>query len=101
MDGSYSNAPVTPPDKSASTADESSSVDEQNAGAAEILISKDKLPSGTKEGDTCTFKVSKDFGDEVSLEIVSESDEESAEPTNDNLESTTESELSAMDTEGA
>lgn len=57
------------------------SVDEENAGAAQILISKDQLPSGTKEGDECTFKVVKDFGDEFSLEYVSEEKEGEGEET--------------------
>lgn len=64
-----SKAPVEPPDKPESKPD---SVDEENAGASEILIDKSKLPSGTKVGETCTFRVAQDFGDEVSLEYVKE-----------------------------
>ena len=101
LDGSYGNVPVTPPGDTAAPAEDTQSVDEQNAGATEILIAKDKLPSGTKEGDTCTFKVTKDFGDEVSLEYVNEGKENSREQTSDNMASTTERELSAMDAEGA
>jgi hypothetical protein len=100
LDGYGSEPAVTPPGKSASAAEDTQSVDEQNAGASEILIAKDKLPSGTVEGDTCTFKVTKDFGDEVSLEYVKDSEEESDEQTSDNMASAAESELSAMDEEG-
>lgn len=78
MDSSYGGeaAAVTPPDKAPA---ETESVDEENAGAAEILVEKSKLPAGTKEGDTCTFRVVKDFGNEVSLEYVEEGGEEEAE----------------------
>ena len=100
MDSSYGNAPVSPPDKAPADKAPEESVDEQNAGAAEILIGKDKLPSGTKEGDTCTFKVSKDVGDEYILEYVKEDQEEAPEPTRDNIEATTESEISALDNQG-
>lgn len=100
MDGSYGNAPVTPPDKSAPAAEDTQSVDEQNSGASEILISKDKLPSSTKEGDTCTFKVVKDFGDEVSLEYVKAGREETGAQTSDNLNAETESDFSEMAEEG-
>lgn len=51
-------------------AEEKKSVDEENAGAAEILIAKKELPPETKEGDVCSFKVVKDFGDEYSLQYV-------------------------------
>lgn len=88
------SAPVNPPETPAAET-ENESVDEENAGAAEILISKDKLPSGTKEGDTYTFKVSKDFGDEVSLEYVKE---EEAPSTADTMNAETGSEISALDT---
>lgn len=96
MDESHgaAGAPVEAPEKPAE------SVDEENAGASEILISKDKLPTGTKEGDTCTFKVVKDFGDEFSLEYVSE---ESAGTPSEPEEpmSTAARELTALDQEGA
>jgi hypothetical protein len=99
MDGAYGSAPVSPPDKAPADKAPEKSVDEENAEEAEILIAKDKLPPGTKEGDVCSFKVSKDAGDEFILSYVK--DEEQGEPTNDNLNSTTESELSALDTQGA
>lgn len=98
--GTYGNAPVSPPDNAPDDKAPKESVDEQNAGAAEILIAKDKLPPGTKEGDTCTFKVSKDVGDEYILEYVKEGQEEDSEPTRDNFDSTTESEISALDQKG-
>lgn len=95
MDESYASAPVSAPDSSSSQAD---TVDEENAGAAEILVSKDKLPEGTKEGDVCSFKVTKDFGDEVSLEYVDESEPEETEPTTASPEDQAASEISALDT---
>jgi len=85
MDESYGAEPSVKPPM------ESESVDEENAENAEILIAKGDL----KEGDTVTFRVSKDFGDEVSLERVTAS----AEPTNDNMTATTESEIAALDQE--
>ncbi len=100
MDSSYSNAPVSPPDKAPADSAPKQSIDEQNAGAAQILIAKEKLPPGTKEGDTCTFKVSKDVGDEYILDYVKEGQEEASETTKDNLDATTESELSALDQKG-
>ena len=93
MDSSY--GAVTPPEKAAEPKGESQSVDEANAGASEVLIAKDKLPTGIKEGDTCTFKVTKDFGDELSLEYVKETNEEQTET--ETPEATTESEIAALD----
>lgn len=93
MDSGYAAAPAVEP-----PAEPSETVDEENAGAAEILIAKDKLPSGTKEGDTCTFRVVKDFGDEFSLEYVSE---ETGEETEETMNATTGREIAALDTEGA
>ena len=100
MDSSYGNADVSPPEKAPADKAPQESVDEQNAGEAEILIAKDKLPPGTKEGSTCTFKVSKDVGDEFILEYVKDSEEEASEPTKENLDATTDSELSALDNQG-
>lgn len=97
MDSSYGNDPVSPPDKMPSDKAPKESIDDQNAGAAEILIAKDKLPPGTKKGDTCTFKVSKDAGDEFILEYMKEGQEEATEPTRDNVDATTENEISALD----
>jgi hypothetical protein len=97
MDSSYGNAPVSPPDKAPADKAPAESIDEQNAGQAQILISKDKLPSGTKPGDTCTFKVSKDVGEDYILEYIKEDQEEAAEPTRENLDATTDKELSALD----
>jgi hypothetical protein len=97
MDSSYG---PSPPDEAPVAKDPAESVDEQNAGAAQILIAKEKLPSGTKEGDTFTFKVSKDVGDEYILDYVNEGQQETNEPTRDNLDATTDKELSALDTQG-
>lgn len=73
-----SKAPVESPESESKSAE---SVDEENAGASEILIDKSKLPEGTKVGETCTFRVAQDFGDEVSLEYVKEGEEtETEEP---------------------
>lgn len=90
MDESYA-APSQAPKKPAPQ----ESVDEMNAGAAEILVAKNKLPAGTKEGDTVSFRVSRDYGDELSLEPVSSPKEaEPQEPM-----SVERGELEALDTE--
>lgn len=68
LDESYS-APVTPPEGGAESPP-GQSVDEENESSSEILVSKQELPAGTKEGDTCTFRVVKDYGDEFSLEYA-------------------------------
>ena len=99
MDSSYSNAPVSPPDQSADKAP-AESVDEQNAGAAEILIAKDKLPAGTKEGATCTFRVVQSTGDEFILEYVKEGEDDTSEKTTENPEAVTDRELTALDSQG-
>ena len=99
MDSSYGNAPVSPPDQSADKAP-AESVDEQNAGSAEILIGKDKLPAGTRPGDTCTFKVSQDAGDEFILEFVKEGEDETSETMTENPEAVTDRELTALDSQG-
>ena len=101
MDGSYSDAPVTPPDAKPAAPDESKSVDEQNAGEADVLIDKKKLPPEAKAGDTCTFKVVKDYGTEMSLQLVKDSEEEKGEPTGNNFDETTDNELTALDQKGA
>lgn len=96
MDGSYSGeTAVKPPEKP--VAEEKESVDEENAGATEILVTKSKLP-GKKEGDSCTFKVVKDFGDELSLEYVKPGGK-TDESTNDTLNAATDGEIAALDTE--
>lgn len=89
MDQSYS-APVKKPAPSA----KAETVDEENAGASEILVSKDKLPEGIKEGETCTFTVTKDYGDEVSLTYS-----ETEKPQTPSMEDQTANEISALDTE--
>jgi hypothetical protein len=112
MDSSYSaskpagkSGAVVPPESGGNpdenaTPEENQSVDEENSEGAEILIAKNKLPEGTKEGDTCMFKVSKDVGDEMILKYVKNDQEEQGEKTNDNLNSTTENEISALDQGG-
>lgn len=92
MDESY-KAPQSAHEEETPAPDETDeSVDEESAGAAEILVEKVKLPAGTKEGDTVTFKVKKDFGDEVSLEAATPSaPEETEEP-----ETAEEGELKAL-----
>ena len=96
----YGNAPVSPPDKAPADKAPAESVDEQNEGEAATLIAKDKLPPGTKEGDTCTFKVTKDTGDEFILEYVKEEGREEPSETNKNMEDTTARELTALDSQG-
>lgn len=93
MDSSYAAEPVEAPEQSAPA----ESVDEENAANAEILIAKSQLPEGTKEGDTCTFRVVKDYGDEFSLEYVSEETE--GETTEEPM-STEGQELTALSEEG-
>lgn len=100
MDSSYKSSPVQPPDKALADKAPQESVDEQNSGEAEILIAKDKLPSGTKEGATCTFRVAKDVGDEFILEYVKDGEAETSEPTDNNFDATTDKELSALDSQG-
>ena len=97
MDSSYGNSPVEAPGAPGEKPGEPApkSVDEENAGAYEVLIEKSKLPPGTKEGDTCTFKVSKDFGDEVSLKYVKSPQEGAADQTE--TPSAAESEIAALD----
>jgi hypothetical protein len=97
MDSSYGKTPVQPPDKAPADKAPEQSVDEQNAGETQILVSKKELPAGTKEGDVCSFKVSKDTGDEFILEYVKEGQEESGETTDNNFDATTDKELSALD----
>lgn len=87
---------TSPPAETPEKAAPAESVDEENAGATEILIAKNKLPGGTKEGDECTFRVTKDFGDEVSLAYVKESEEQ----TSDEPMSKVGSELTALSEEG-
>ena len=107
MDESYGAkpaAPVAPPESGGEPAEtkpaaEKESVDEENAGAAEILVAKNKLPD-VKEGDTCTFKVVKDFGDEWSLEYVKEpAAGAGAEPGEDTMSSVG-ADFAAMDEKG-
>jgi hypothetical protein len=51
-----------------------------------------------KEGDTCTFKVTKDFGDEFSLEYVKEPESKAGAGTDENMASVSE-DFAAMDQE--
>lgn len=92
MDESYAGKAVAEPKKSES-AEPEGEADEDGESASEILVDKNKLPKGAKEGDTCTFRIRKDFGDEVSLEPVAES-EPAAEPM-----TTERDEIAALDTE--
>ena len=39
--------------------------------ASETLIAKSALPTGVKEGDVISVRVTKDYGDECGLEVVS------------------------------
>jgi hypothetical protein len=92
MDSSYSNAPVTPPDKSPAE-----SVDETNEKQGDVLIEKSKLGDKVKPGDTCTFRVTADYGSEVALEYVKEGQEEHSDEMHENPEETTDRELTALD----
>lgn len=62
---------------------------------SQTLISKDILPKGCKEGDSYTFKVVSDFGDEVGVKLV-----EDNEKTETETPSTDEAEIDSMDKEG-
>lgn len=101
LDPSYGGkpaAPATPLEGGEAGEKEASpeqSVDEENAGSSEILIAKDKLPD-VKEGDQCTFKVTKDFGDEFSLEYVKEAKPEGKPQTNDENMASVGSDFAAM-----
>ena len=98
MDESYGSKPdVKPPDDTGDkpTGDKES-VDKENAEEADILIDKKKLDPGAKVGDVCSFKIVKDFGDEVSLQWVKDGASKPSETPTDN----TEAELSALDEKG-
>ena len=97
LDPSYGSEPAVKPPAEKPEA-ETESVDEENAEEAEILISKKELPSGVKAGDTCMFKVMKDFGEECSLKYMKKPAEEATEPTRETLDAETESEIGALDT---
>ena len=66
----------------------------------EILIAKDKLPAGTKEGATCTFRVVQSTGDEFILEYVKEGEDDTSETMTENPEAVTDRELTALDSQG-
>jgi len=100
MDSTYGEPSVSAPEEAPAAEPPTESVDEANAEEAEILISKDELPSGAKVGDTYTFKVSQDAGDELILEYV-KADQGEVGPTKVNFEATTDRELSAIDSQGA
>ena len=100
LDGYGAQPAVTPPDEPPADEAPKESVDEQNAGAAQILVAKKELPPGTQEGDTCTFTVKKDFGDEFSLEYVKDEEAPDEDPTRDEMDTTTENEISALDQKG-
>jgi hypothetical protein len=101
MDGYAEEPAVAPPVEAPAAADESQTVDEQNAGESEILVSKKDLPAGMKEGDTCVMTMKKDFGDECSMTCQPEGEEEAGETTNDEMNAATEKDFSNMAMEGA
>lgn len=86
---------ATPPEDAGSEEKAPESVDEESETGSEILVMKNKLPSGIKEGDVCSFKVVKDFGDEVSLEYVDEGEDSGTSP-----ESEVGDEIAALDKGG-
>lgn len=102
MDGYAEKPAAAPPVEAPAAADESQTVDEQNAGESEILVSKKDLPAGMKEGDTCMMTMKKDFGDECSMMARKpEGKEEAGESTNDEMNAATEKDFSHMASEGA
>lgn len=67
MDSSYGEtAPKGSPGKP-------ESVDEEKAEHPETIVDKSILP-GKKVGDTCTFRIANDYGEEFGLEYVKEGD---------------------------
>ena len=72
-------------------------MDKENEGENEILVPKKNLTDGIKVGDECTFRATQDFGDEMAFEYVKEGESPKGEQTNDNLNATTENEISALD----
>ena len=101
MDGYAEKPAAAPPVEAPAASDESQTVDEQNAGESEILVSKKDLPAGMKEGDTCMMTMKKDFGDECSMACKPEGKEEAGESTNDEMNAATEKDFSNMASEGA
>ena len=63
---------------------------------SQTLISKEILPDGCKPGDTYTFKVVSDYGDEVGVKLVEKEDETDEDET----KSEEDSEIESMDEEG-
>jgi hypothetical protein len=100
MDGYAETPAAAPPVEAPVPADEDQTVDEQNAGESEILVSKKNLPAGMKVGDTCMMTLKKDFGDEVSMTCNPEAETEAGEMTNDDMTAETEKDFSAMDEKG-
>ena len=104
LDESYGGgSAVKPPAKPDSigeagdeTPEKTDSVDKENAEEADLLIDKKKLPADAKEGDVCSFRIVKDYGDEVSLQYVKEGEETKPGAT-DNM-STEDHEIAALDT---
>lgn len=60
---------------------------------SQTLISKDILPDGCKVGDSYTFKVVADYGDEVGVKLEEKEDEEKE------TKSEEDSEIESMDKE--
>lgn len=60
---------------------------------SQTLISKDILPEGCKVGDSYTFKVVADYGDEVGVKLEEKEDEEKE------TKSESDQEIEDMDTE--
>lgn len=75
MDASYAGAgPAMAEGEGGGEKAPAQSVDEEAAQGGDILIDKSKLPPGCKEGDTYTFRITKEYGDEVALELVKDNE---------------------------
>jgi hypothetical protein len=98
MDGSYGNAPVTPPEKSPT---EKPSVDKENEMGETALISNKILsPDGEplKEGDEIVVQIVKNYGDESEVKYAPHKPgEEKGEPS---TESSPEADFAVMDQKG-
>ena len=62
---------------------------------SQTLISKEILPEGCKVGDSYTFKVVADYGDEVGVKLEEKEDEEEEEE--EETKSEEDSEIESMD----
>lgn len=82
------NAPAAPPNKD----QESTAEDQGESGEESTVIPKTAVPTGTKVGDTITFRVTEDYGDEFGLAPVSGN-----KSSDNSMMANSNSEIAAMD----